>query len=272
MSSNSSSSSSSRSDPDQNRWFYTEDLENLTHGDLPLASGDTEDPVVNHYRSLKIRRNLDWRNEKRQALPDGCKLQAAFAHTRGDEAPAPCLPCKDGKGPWNTCIAREHLGFAKWVPTDEACANCFFDERETECSHACAPGPARDSSTPSKRRTRSGANPERQPRPPRRTRKPQKTQTATGVDGDAENKGDGERHTPTAGTSRPTAIRDEEISDLESLLPASAYDDLPRLKRKRSDLMKMTFAVHGRITELEIERGKKVGRRNGEGPWKRWLE
>ncbi|KAL4903217.1 hypothetical protein BDW74DRAFT_180084 [Aspergillus multicolor] len=319
MSTNPGPSSSKRADHDQEgtangKWFRVP--ANLTSDNQPWAPDDTEDPVVKHYETFPTRRNLDWRNEKQQALNEGCQLQAAYAHTRGEAAVTLCHPCTEEKGPWDTCIAREHLGFAKWTSTDRACTNCFFDGRETECNHASAPAPADELTTLPKRRTRNFIAPQSQsqihlqaelekPNPilpikkkqlaPRRYASPgndpypqgptnprsksrfrrrpgpvaSRATTLSTVD---ENQGDGEQHTPTMGTSGQTAAEDEETTDLEALLPASAYEDLPRLKRTRSDLVRVGLALQRRITQLEINKEQRGKQKKGWSPWKPWLE
>lgn len=111
-------------------------LRGVSSGDLPVAPLGTKNPVLKHYLSRPVRRQLDWKEKPngapiRKPLDGVLAVQAGFIQTRGEIAETPCTSCSKGKGIWKSCVVGDRIGQPK--PSSEVCGNCLFSKSWT-CS------------------------------------------------------------------------------------------------------------------------------------------
>ncbi|PWY87532.1 hypothetical protein BO70DRAFT_196191 [Aspergillus heteromorphus CBS 117.55] len=114
-----------------------QDIVGVTYGDLPLI-GSRSTEAMTEYSQLPVLRKLEWRLDEqgepmRRPLKDVISQTAAFAQTRGSEAPDPCYHCKTKQSVWQTCV----VGFDTHEGTSMhgSCASCRFSRRYCTLGH-----------------------------------------------------------------------------------------------------------------------------------------
>ncbi len=248
-------------------------LRGVSSGNLPVAPVGTKNPVLTHYLSQPVRRQLDWKETPngvriRKPLDGAFAVQAGFVQTRGETAQTPCTRCAKGKGVWKSCVVGDKIGQPR--PSSEVCANCLFAKSWT-CSQRMCPssGPicgrlvanSKSCSGVSAATRASGAS--SADVPGSSTSKDQRGRSMT-------------RNTARRRPQTPSRPRTSAAVDLTSPasvksdnpvvefpLSANTFNNLPFLKRALSDMESHVGKIRRRVRQLEqAERGGNPG-----NPW-----
>lgn len=84
-------------------------------------------------------RDLDWNEPWLATHPftdtHPRDISALVLQMTGDPAPTPCGKCRDGKGPFRSCIMISSKAEAGPMGAILSCANCFYHFNQTYCTH-----------------------------------------------------------------------------------------------------------------------------------------
>ncbi|BCS19909.1 DUF3716 domain-containing protein [Aspergillus puulaauensis] len=250
-------------------------LRGVSSGDLPVAPLGTKNPVLKHYLSRPVRRQLDWKEKPngapiRKPLDGVLAVQAGFIQTRGEIAETPCTSCSKGKGIWKSCVVGERIGQPK--PSSEVCGNCLFSKNWT-CSQRLSAGTrisdasSADCSGSSTLKDQRGRTMSRNTTE-KRAQTPLLRRTTTAVDLTSP---DQSRGTSASVKNDTPIFRFRHLPDpmimpedvVEFPLSAKTFNNLPVLKRALSDMEEHVGKIKRRIRQLEqLEMGYNPG-----NPW-----
>ena len=94
---------------------------------------------VRHLITLPQVRQLDWNRPWLSTHPfsdtNPRDISALIVQVTGEPAPSPCDRCREGKGPFSSCIMISTKAASGPVGNILSCANCFYHFGQTYCTH-----------------------------------------------------------------------------------------------------------------------------------------
>lgn len=79
--------------------------------------------------------NLTWLADHPFSDSQPRDISALIVQVTGDVAPTPCTRCRDGRGPFTSCVMVSTKAHSGPLTAIFSCANCFYHYGQTHCTH-----------------------------------------------------------------------------------------------------------------------------------------